>query len=80
MSANGYEEKIWYYPYIKNDKGNRRHIEILAWLREQFSDSKEFWDIYWIQSSHVYRKYAPENLYLFFKSSEMAMAFKLRWV
>ncbi len=32
-----YQTKIWYYPYIKNDKGNLKHMEMITWLREQFN-------------------------------------------
>lgn len=75
-----FKEKIWYYPYIKHDQVNERHMEILDWLKEQFNrDNKELWKIDWIKDSHIYGKYNIQNLYVFFKTREMAMAFKLRW-
>ena len=76
-----YQAKIWYYPYVENDIGNQHHMEMITWLREQFNgDDKKLWDIDWIKSEHDILRCKPENLYLYFKSSEMAMAFKLRWM
>lgn len=74
---NQYEEKIWYYPYIENDVGNRKHMEILVWLKENI---KDLWDMDWIKEKHDSILHKPENLYVCFKSSESAMAFKLRWL
>ncbi|KKN44266.1 hypothetical protein LCGC14_0694710 [marine sediment metagenome] len=76
---NQYKEKIWYYPYIKNDVGNRKHMEILVWLKENIN--KDSWNMDWMKEKHdSFLRYKPENLYVYFKSSELAMAFKLRWL
>ena len=83
MKDEYYKEKIWYYPYIKHDLANESHMKILCWLREEFNhDDETLWKIDLIigSYSHPSHKYALMNLFVFFKTAEMAMAFKLRWL
>ena len=74
---DNYKEIIWYFPFIDNDRGNKKHLEILYRLYENFDI--QYWKIDWAIDESLKPIYNPKKLYIFFKFPEDAMAFKLRW-